>query len=74
MAFVRVDMVAVHFETHPPAQHELGQLVASGASKRRRCIEPAADLRSVDAQQPHAPDRHDVDGVSVDDGPHQNRV
>jgi hypothetical protein len=70
MAFVSIDTVAVRFETHPPVQHEFGQLVARGAGKRRRRIEPAADLRSVDAQEPHAPDRGDVDRVAVDHSAH----
>jgi hypothetical protein len=74
MAFVCIDTVAVDFETHPPAQHEFGQLVARGAGKRRRCIEPAADLRSVDTQKPHATNRGDVDRVAVDDRAHQHGI
>jgi hypothetical protein len=74
MAFVRIDTVAVCFEAHPSAQHEFGQLVARRAGKRRRRIEPAADLRSVDAQKAHAPDRGHVDRVAVDDRAHQHWV
>jgi hypothetical protein len=72
MAFVCIDTVAVDFETHPPAQHEFGQLVARGAGKRRRRIEPAADLRSVNPQKPHAPYRGDVDRIAVDDSAHHH--
>jgi hypothetical protein len=74
MTFVGVHAVAVDFETHPPVQHEFGQLVARGAGKGRRRIEPAADLWSIDAQKAHAPDRGDVDGVAVDDRAHQHGI
>jgi hypothetical protein len=74
MSFVRIDTVAVRFEAHPSAQHEFGQLVARRAGKRRRRIESAADLRSVDAQKPHAPDRGHIDRVAVDDRAHQHGV
>ena len=74
MALVRIDTVAVRFETHPPVQHEFGQLVARGAGKRRRRIEPAADLRSVNPQKPHAPYRGDVDRVAVDHSPHHHGI
>jgi hypothetical protein len=74
MALVRIDTVAVRFETHPPVQHEFGQLVARGAGKRRRRIEPAADLRSVNPQKPHPPYRGDVDRVAVDDSAHQHGI
>jgi hypothetical protein len=71
MTLVRVDAVAVRFETHPAVQHELGQFVARGAGKRRSRIEPAPGLRSVDAQKPHAPDRGNIDRVAIDDRAHQ---
>jgi hypothetical protein len=48
-------------------QDEFGQPVARRTRKRRRGVEPAADLRSVDAEQPDAPNRSDVDGIAVDD-------
>jgi Uma2 family endonuclease len=73
-ALVRIDLVALRFEAHPPVQHEIGQLVARDPGKRRGGIEPAADLRSVDAQQPHTPNCDDVDGVAVDDGSHQHGI
>jgi hypothetical protein len=72
MALVRIDTVAVRFETHPPVQHEFGQLFARGAGKRRRRIERAADLRSVNPQKPHAPYRGDVDRIAVDDSAHHH--
>jgi hypothetical protein len=74
MALVRIDAVAVRFKAHPPVQHEFGQLVARGAGKRRRRIEPAPNLRRVDAKKPHAPDRGDVDRVAVDNRAHQHRI
>jgi hypothetical protein len=48
-------------------QHEFGQPVARRTRERRRGVEPAADLRCVDAEQPDSADRSDVDGVAVDD-------
>jgi hypothetical protein len=48
-------------------QHEFGQPVARRTRERRRGVEPAADLRSVDAEQPDSPDGSDVDGIAVDD-------
>jgi hypothetical protein len=74
MTVIRIDLVAVHFEPHPPVQHELRQPGARGAGKWRGGIESAADLRSVDAQQPDATEGDDVDGVAVDDGTHQHRI
>jgi hypothetical protein len=47
-------------------QHEFGQPVARRTRKRRRGVEPAADLGSVNAEQPDSADRSDVDGVAVD--------
>jgi len=74
MTFIRVDLVAVCLETHPPVQHEIRQPVACGAGKWRGGVESTADLRSVDAQQPDTPHGDDIDGVSVDDGTHQYRI
>jgi hypothetical protein len=74
MASVRVDGVAVGFETHPPAQHEFRQFVARRPGKWRRGIEPATDLRGIDAQEPYAPDRGDIDRVAVDDRAHQHGI
>jgi hypothetical protein len=74
MTFIRIDLVAVRFEPHPPVQHEICQPVARGAGKWRGGIESAADLRRVDAQQPDATERDDVDGVAVDDGTHQHGI
>jgi hypothetical protein len=74
MASVRVGAVAVGFETHPPAEHQFGQLVARRSGERRRGIEPAPDLRGVDAQEPHAPDRGDIDRVAVDNRAHQHGI
>jgi hypothetical protein len=55
-------------------QHEFGQPVARRTRKRRRGVEPAADLRCVDAEQPDSADRSDVDGVAVDDRAHQDSL
>jgi len=74
MAFVRVKLIALRLQTNPSMQHEFGQPVARRTRKRRRGVEPAADLRSVDPEQPDAPDRRDVDGVAVDDGANEQRV
>ena len=67
MAPVCVDLVALRLQTNPSMQDEFGQPVARRTRKRRRGVEPAADLRSVDAEQPDAPNRSDVDGIAVDD-------
>jgi hypothetical protein len=74
MALVRVNLVALRLQTNPSMQHEFGQPVARRTRKRRRGVEPAADLRSVDAEQPDAPDRGDVDGVAVDDRAYEQGI
>jgi len=74
MALVRVNLVALRLQTNPSMQHQFGQPVARRTRKRRRGVEPAADLRSVDAEQPDATDRRDVDGVAVDDRANEQGV
>ncbi len=71
---VDVERRAFLFQAHPPMQHQLREPVASFASERRGGVVTAANLRRVDAQQPHTADRGDVDGVAVDDGANEHRI
>jgi len=74
MTVICVKLVAFCFESHPAMQYEIGQPVSGCARERRRGIEPPADLRSVDAQEPDASDSGDVDGVAVDDRTNKHRI
>jgi len=49
-------------------QHEARKLVARRVRERRRRVEHAADFRRVDAEQTHAAEHRDVDGVAIDHG------
>ena len=62
------------FEPDPSVQHQRGQAVARFAAERRRRVEAAAELRRVDAEQPHAADGRHVDRVAVDDRSHEHRL
>ena len=67
VAVVDVDGGAFLFEPHPAMEHQLRQPLARFAAERRGRVEAAADLRRVDAEQPHAAERRHVDRVAVDD-------
>jgi hypothetical protein len=71
-ALVHVEPLAVAFEPHKAAEHEARQLVAGRIRERRRRVEHAADLGSVDAKQPHAPQGGHVDRVAVKDGANEH--
>jgi hypothetical protein len=55
-------------------QNQLPQAIARFAAERRGGVEAAADLRRVDAEQPHAADRRHVDRVAVDDRAHHHQI
>ena len=65
---VDIEPFAIAFEPHPAVQHEARELVARGIGKRRRGVEHAADFRRVDAEQTHAAERRDVNGIAIDHG------
>ena len=44
------------------------------AAERRGRVEPTADLRRIDAEQPHAADGRHIDRVAVDDRPDEHRT
>ena len=74
MTLIGVELIALRFEAHPAMQHEIGQPVSRCTRERRRGIEPASDLRSIDAQEPDTPDRGNVDRVAVDDRFYQHGI
>jgi hypothetical protein len=74
MTVICVKLVAFCFESHPAMQYEIGQPVSGCARERRRGIEPPADLRSVDAQEPDTPNRGHINRVAVEDRLHQHRI
>jgi hypothetical protein len=53
---------------------ERREALARFASKRRRGVEPAAKLRRIDSEQPHATDGRDVDRIAIDYSPNQQRL
>src|SRR5205814_2055523 len=57
----------VALEAREPIEDERLQLVARLKRERRRTFERSADLRRVDAEQPHASEAGDIDRVAVDD-------
>ena len=74
VATVRVEPIALDFETNPAVQDQLGELVARRACKRSGRVEAAPNLRRVDAKQPHPAERRHVDRVAVEDGAHQHGI
>jgi hypothetical protein len=74
MAIIGVARGALLLEPHPAVKHEGGETIARLAAERGGRVEPAPDFRRVDAEQPHAADRRDVDRVAVDDPPHEQRL
>ena len=54
-------------------EDQLRQALPGFAAKRRRRIEAAPNFRRIDAEQTHAADSCDVDGVAVNHRPNQHR-
>jgi len=73
-ALVDVESLAVGLEPHPAVQHKPGQLVAGRIRERRRRVETAANLRRVDSQQTHTPERRHVDRVAIEDSANQHGI
>ena len=55
-------------------QHKAGQLVAGGKRERRRGVEAPANLRRVDPEQAHPPERRDVDRVAIEDRANEHGI
>ncbi len=62
---VAICLWAFQFEPNVAANQKGRQMVARLRCKRSRCVEPKSQFRSVDAEEAHAPDAGDDDGVSV---------
>jgi len=69
---VGIERRALLLETNPSMQDERRQPIARFAAERCGGVEPMADFRRIDPQQPHAAERGDVDRVAVNDGAHQH--
>jgi hypothetical protein len=74
MPIVGVERGAVLLEANPAVKDERDEALARFDPERRGRVEAASDLRRVDAEQAHAADGRDVDGVAVDDGADKQRV
>jgi hypothetical protein len=74
MPAIYVETVALDLEPYPAAQDELGEPIARGPRKRSGRVEAATHLGGVDAQEAHASDAHDVNGVAVEDRANEHRV
>jgi len=72
--FVHVETLSVAFQPHPAMKHQAGECVARGIRERRRGVEHAPYLRRVDAKQPYAAERGDVDRVAVEDGANEHEL
>jgi hypothetical protein len=55
-------------------QQQHRESIARFAAERRRRFEAAADLRGVDAEQPHPADVGHDDRVAVDHGPDEHEI
>ena len=69
---VHVEALLVAFEPHPAMEHEARKPVAGGDREGRGGVEAAADLRRIDPEQPHAPQRGHVDRVAVEHRAHEH--
>jgi hypothetical protein len=73
VAIVGVESGTVLLEPNVAVEDEHGQTRAGLVTERSGRVETVIDFRGVDAEQPDAPDRGDVDGVAVEDSANQHR-
>ncbi len=74
MPVVQVPRFPFELEPYPAAEDERRQPLARFTPERCRSLEPAPDLRRINAKEPHASETRDIDCVSVEHRTHENRI